>query len=162
MSSESTHTKPAEESIEVLYVQAHSRKMRSLWNVMEQNDDLRSCWYPYHRGPVPSWEHAAYYVSKRGLKHSTGVWAPKGTYFILIELTEEKPWVVGGSEEELKPIPIALTGDYMRMTCLDPRDENKTLSFGFWHASQDDQSVNFDKIDNAMMVLAIAGTGLAL
>jgi len=127
---------------------------------MDRDDDLRSCWYPYPTGgPLSSWEHAAYYVSKRGLKHSTGPWASKGTYFILTELTEGKPWVVGDSEE-LKP--TALTGDYMRMTCLDPRDENKTLSFGFWHASQDDQSLNFDKIDNAMMVLAIAGTGLAL
>jgi hypothetical protein len=47
------------------------------------------------------------------------------------------------------------------MLCLDPRDSDKTLSFGYWHGVQNDQSRKFDKVDNDMLALAIAATGLA-
>jgi hypothetical protein len=49
-------------------------------------------------------------------------------------------------------------GDFMCMTCLDPRD-NKDTFIRPLARIQDDQSHNFAKVDNEMVVLAIA-TGL--
>ena len=153
MSSGPPQTKPADESIEVVYVQAKPRKMRFLsTHPLPGHDDGLVChWYG---GPTtPDWDGEGYYTSTvaHSIKSEDGktITVPAGSHFV-IALEEGK--MIGG----------VAVGDYAHMTCLDPRDADKTLSFGYWHALQDDQSRNFNKIDNAMMVLAIAATGLAL
>jgi hypothetical protein len=152
---------PADD-VEVVYVQAKPRKLRFLY-APEPHSDLTcshgsygnytSCW---NRRADPDWDEEAFYLSKEPLTHPrTGIVIPAGTPFLLAELTEGK--IMG--DDELVPV-----GDYMRMICLDPRYPNteETLSFGWWHGVQEDQSGKFEKVENDMTVLAIAATGLAL
>jgi len=135
--------------VEVVYVKTHTRKFKHVFDPY-YNDDLTHSWGYYWTKKPPEWEGEAYYISTRDLIHAeTGLTIPAGSHFLLSELTEGKML----SEVE--------AGDFMCMTCLDPRDDNKTLSFGFWHGIQEDQSHNFAKVDNDMVVLAIAATGLA-
>lgn len=133
---------------EVVYVQAKARKLRFL--MLDCNDDLRSCWWG---PPGPDWDGEGYYTSKveHSIKDKDGadVHIPSGTPFVV-------------SLEEAKEIGGVPVGDYACMTCVDPRDDDKTLSFGYWYGVQKDQSPNFTKVENDMMVLAIAATGLAL
>jgi hypothetical protein len=153
---------PAEGSTEVVYVKARPRKLKHLFESWHPHEDLtcchgsgRACW---NDSPLPDWEDQAYYVSNCVIKHSeTGLEMPAGTPFLLAELTEGKPLALG--LDETHPVPVA---DYMCMVCLDPRDSKKMLSFGYWHGIQDDQSHKYDKVENEMLYLAIAATGLAL
>lgn len=146
---------PADD-VEVVYVKAKPRKLRVLMH--GYYDDLSSHW---GYGPTPpNWEDEAYYLSKEPLTHPhTGIVIPAGTPFLLAELTEGK--ILRMEVNETHPVPV---GDYMRMICLDPRypDSEETLSFGWWHGVQEDQSSKFEKVENDMTVLAIAATGLAL
>jgi len=160
---------PADGSTEIVYVQAHTRKLRSLMQMDNAHSDLTCCHgslsrcWDYNSGPLPDWEDKAYYISNCVITHSeTGLEMPAGTPFILAELTEGKIMhrdPILDSTDAANPVPV---GDYMRMICLDPRNPNKTLSFGYWHGIQDDQSRRYDKVDNDMVHLAIAATGLAL
>jgi hypothetical protein len=143
-------TEPADVSTletEVVYVQAKPRKLRL--HMLDYNDDLRCQWWG---PPGPQWKGEGYYtstVSHAINKDGETITVPVGSHFI-VELEEAK---------EIDGVPV---GDYARMTCLDPRDSDKMLSFGHWYGVQEDQSPNFNKIENDMMVLAIAATGLAL
>ncbi len=138
-------TEPADvPSTEVVYVQAKARKLKLL--MLDYDDDLRCQWYGKPGGP--DWDGEGYYISKVACAID-GVSIPSGSPFI-VSLEESK---------EIDGVPV---GDYACMTCVDPRDEDKTLSFGYWYGVQKDQSPNFTKVENDMMVLAIAATGLAL
>ena len=115
-------------------------------------DDGFVChWY----GPpgAAEWDGEGYYTStvSYAIKSEDGteITVPAGSYFVV-------------ALEEGKMISGVAVGDYARMTCVDPRDADKTLSFGYWYGVQKDQSPNFNKVENDMMVLAIAATGLAL
>jgi hypothetical protein len=146
-------SEPAEDShleSEVVFVKTVVRKLRSLYHP-PWNEDLTCQWYG---GPSsPEWAGGGYYLSKEPLaiKDEDGeqVVVPAGSHFVI-------------GLEEGKEIGGVAVGDYAHLICLDPRDDNKTLSFGYWHAIQDDQSTKFTKIENEMIVLAIAATGLAL
>ena len=129
--------------IEVKQIEARPRKLR-LWN-----DDLRCQWYG---GPAaPRWDGAGYYTSTTSwtikAKDGTEVSVPAGTHFF-IELEEGKK--IDGIE----------VGDYAELTCIDPRNPEQLLSFGYWHAVHDDHSRKFTKVENEMVALAIAATGL--
>jgi hypothetical protein len=135
---------------EVVFVKAVVRKLRMLAHPFYQ-DDLVCNWWG--GPPTPDWDGEGYYVSKTAYVHKnedgTEVTLPAGTYFVV-------------ALEEGKEIGGVAVGDYARIVCLDPSDPDKTLSFGYWHAVQEDLSHKFTKIDNEMVALAIAATGLAL
>jgi hypothetical protein len=140
-------TEPADvppiEDQEVVFVKTVVRKLKL--HMLDYDDGLRCQWYGK---PGPNWDESGYYTSKVA-NYVEGVSIPSGTPFV-VALEEAKE--IGG-------VPV---GDYARMTCMDPRDDDKTLSFGYWYGVQKDQSSNFTKVENDMMVLAIAATGLAL
>lgn len=137
---------------EVVFVKAVVRKLRYLsTHPLPGHDDGLVCHW-YGKPGAPQWDGEGYYTSK--VEHyfkdeDGGITVPAGTHFVV-------------ALEEGKMISGVAVGDYARMTCVDPRDADKTLSFGYWYGVQQDRSPDFTKIENDMMVLAIAATGLAL
>jgi hypothetical protein len=141
---------------EVAYVKTVARKFRHVF--VHPHDDLTCCHGMGCHGSYPDWEEGGYYESTRELVHESGVVIPNGSYFSLSNLTEGRSMV---SQDKGELDYEQLKGDHMVMKTFDPNDPTNILSFGFWHAAQVDQWRNFNKVDNAMVVLAIAATGLA-
>jgi hypothetical protein len=146
-----------EEEIEVAYVQAHVRKLRFFSTVpWPPDDDLRCCWWPPSHPALPDWEDGGYYLSKCAFTHPDGTVLPPNTPFIVSELTEGKLFTQDAPNPD---DPVSFGGDYLELTALDPATGEPRV-FGFWHGVQEDQSKNFDLVENPLVVIAIAATGL--
>ena len=81
---------------------------------------------------------------------------PPETVF-LVERAEERSVVVGDDDDEM-------TSSYVVFRTLDPRDLSgeSTLRFGFWPTGGLEIRNGYSLIDEPLVILALAGTGLAL
>ena len=79
-----------------------------------------------------------------------------GTVFC-VECVQQRPVCIGDDED-------APTSTYMILRTLDPRDltGNSTLRFGIWLDGGSAVRSDYLKIEEPLVILALAGTGLAL
>lgn len=106
------------------------------------------------------WKQWDYYESAKSLHftHSLDEWFGAPLYLPPVsywqcESVEQRPLCLDSDED--------LTGTYVILCTLHPVDQ-RILRFGFWPTSNTDLSQQFSRVENDMVVIALAATGLAL
>jgi len=152
-------TEPADAppgDVEVAFVKATSKKLRWLDSIGQQ-DDLRCYFYGGYPQSEPGvfLEDLDYYRSKVARTHEeTQQNIPTGAYFSLVEIER----TAYGRTITGVPDHVA-GGKKVVMETIDPRDSNKRLQFRYWSTDEPTRT-SFEKINNQMVILAIAAIGL--
>lgn len=147
----------------IFYVEAELSplmRLSRLWAAVRRNaDDLRCCWggYRYPNENLGEWVgrsvEGCYYKSGVPLTSEDGTPIPIGSNFVCSRLEKNLPFCAEGQEL----LDEDMVGDRATFETLHP-ETGERIAFTFWAHQQG--FPQFQKVNNQMVCIAIAATGL--